>query len=629
VKGGLTRRMVAASALLALIIGAAFAVLLLAIGDLRESERRASHSQEVLTASNQLERLLLDLETGQRGFVLTGEERFLQPWQAARASFPGRARALLELVEGEPVEQRSARRIAEGEASYIRDYSVPLVNAVRRGEVSARSVAAAEEGKRRVDALRADFDRLLDAGRRSFAEEAARADAAARRANIAAASGLVASILLVLLFAGYLTRVIVRPVRRTALMAERLAGGDLSARMTEGAAGEIGALERSFNVMADSLEKDRDELARLAEEQAALRRVATLVARGVPPDELFAAATEEVGQLLPVAFTRMGRYEPDGTVTFVAAWSRAGERFPGGARLMRGGKNLITIVAETGRPARSDSYADASGPIGLAARKTDVRSAVGTPIIVEGRLWGVMIAAAISEQPLPGDTEARLADFTDLLATAIANAESRADLAASRARIVATADETRRRIERDVHDGAQQRLVHTVIALKLAKRALGDADGPVAELVDDALENAQRATDELRDLVQGILPASLGRGLRAAVESLVASIGLPVAVDIPDARLPRALETTAFFVVAEALTNVVKHAGATGARVDAEVDVGQLRLAISDDGRGGADRARGTGLLGLDDRVAACGGRLTITSPPGEGTTLVAELPLA
>ena len=140
-KGGLTRRMIAASGLLALIIGAAFAVLLLAIGDLRESERRASQSQEVLTASNQLERLLLDLETGQRGFVLTGEERFLQPWQAARASFPARAGALLELVEGEPVEERSARRIADGVASYIRDYSVPLVNAARRGEVSARSAS--------------------------------------------------------------------------------------------------------------------------------------------------------------------------------------------------------------------------------------------------------------------------------------------------------------------------------------------------------------------------------------------------------------------------------------------------------------------------------------------------------
>ena len=629
-KGGLTRRMIAASALLALIIGAAFAVLLLAIGDLRESERRASHSQEVLTASNQLERLLLDLETGQRGFVLTGEERFLQPWQAARASFPGRAGALLELVEGEPVEERSARRIAEGEASYIRDYSVPLVNAARRGEVSARSLAAAEEGKRRVNALRADFDRLLDAGRRSFAQEAARADAAARRSQIAAAAGLAASILLVLFFAAYLTRVIVRPVRRTALMAERLAGGDLSARVTEGDVGEIGALERSFNVMADSLEKDRDELARLAEEQAALRRVATLVARGVPPDELFAAAAEEVGQLLPFAFTRMGRYEPDGTVTFVAAWSRTGERFPGGARLVLGGKNLITTVAQTGRPARSDSYADASGPIGAAARKSDVRSAVGTPIIVEGRLWGVMIAAATSEQPLPGDTEARLADFTDLLATAIANAESRADLAASRARIVATADETRRRIERDLHDGAQQRLVSLVLELRTAQAAVPTELGELEDELSRVAEGLVSVMDELREMARGIHPAILAEGgLGPALKTLARRSPIPVELDVSaEGRLPEQVEVAAYYVVSETLTNAAKHAHATVVHVGVEAVGGVVRVSVRDDGDGGADAARGSGLVGLKDRVEALGGAITVESPPGAGTSVHVELPL-
>jgi HAMP domain-containing protein len=196
------------------------------------------------------------------------------------------ARALLVLVAGDPVDTRLATRIAKGETSYIRDYSVPLVNAARRGDALARSVSAAAEGKRRVDAMRADFDRLLLAERRGSATSQASADTAAWRSMVAATGSLAGSIVLIALYAGYLTRAIVRPIRRTALMADRLAGGDLGARMPESSPAEIGALERSFNVMANSLEKDRDELARLVEQQAALRRVATLVARAAPPEEL-------------------------------------------------------------------------------------------------------------------------------------------------------------------------------------------------------------------------------------------------------------------------------------------------------------------------------------------------------
>jgi signal transduction histidine kinase len=261
VNSGLTRRMVAASGLLALIIAAAFAVVLLAISDLRTSQQRTSHAQEVLTASNELERLLLDLETGQRGFILTGDGRFLQPWLAARGRFPSRARALLQLVATEPSQLRWAQRIARDETSYIREYSIPLVNAARRQDASARSVSEVLEGKRRVDAMRADFDRLLGAERRSFVRWDERADDAAWRSKLAAAAGLGGSIALIALYAGYLARAIVRPVRRAARMADRLAGGDLSTRMIESGPGEIGALERSFNVMADSLERGRAELA--------------------------------------------------------------------------------------------------------------------------------------------------------------------------------------------------------------------------------------------------------------------------------------------------------------------------------------------------------------------------------
>jgi len=223
--------------------------------------------------------------------------------------------------------------------------------------------------------------------------------------------------------------------------------------------------------------ESRARLAGLAAEQAALRRVATLVARGVPPEEVFAAVVTEVGQLLAVDLATMGRYEPDGTLTFVGSLGNAGQPFPAGSRKRLGGNNLATIVSETGRPARLDRYAEnSSGPLGVGVRGAGIRSSVATPIMVEGCLWGVIAAGSTREQTLPADTEARLGSFTELVATAIANADSHAALAASRARIVAAADESRRQIERDLHDGAQQRLVHAVIVLKLALRALSNAD---------------------------------------------------------------------------------------------------------------------------------------------------------
>jgi GAF domain-containing protein len=375
--------------------------------------------------------------------------------------------------------------------------------------------------------------------------------------------------------------------------------------------------------------ESRGELARLAEQQAALRRVATLVARGTPPEEVFAAVVDEVGQLLPVDVACMGRYESDDSVSFVAAWGDG--PFPVGSRQRLGGKNLGTVVYETGRSARIDGYADStSGRLGVGVRKTGIRSSVATPIMVEGHLWGVVVAGSFLEQPLPPDSEARLADFTELVATAIANAESRGALAASRARIVSAADESRRRIERDLHDGAQQRLVQAVIMLKLAQRASSDGDGSVRELVAEALRHAEAANAELRELAHGILPAALIRGgLRAGVEALVSRVSLPVSVDVLVGRLPAGVEATAYFVVSEALTNVVKHAGAGGAGVMARVEDEQLRVEVSDDGVGGARGDHGTGLGGLEDRVSALDGRLVLESPPGGGTRVCALLPVS
>jgi signal transduction histidine kinase len=258
-----------------------------------------------------------------------------------------------------------------------------------------------------------------------------------------------------------------------------------------------------------------------------------------------------------------------------------------------------------------------------------MRSSAGTPIIVEGKVWGVVVTGSTTSQSLPTDIEERLGSFTELVATAVANAESRAALAASRARIVAAADESRRRIERDLHDGAQQRLVHAVIVQKLVLRALSNREANAGELLAEALRHTEQANADLRELAHGILPAALIRGgLRAGVEALVSRVPLPVSIEVPGERLPAGVEATAYLVVSEALTNVVKHARAAGARVTARVERGELWVEVRDDGVGGARGGHLTGLGGLEDRVSALDGRLVLESPPSGGTRVCAILPV-
>jgi signal transduction histidine kinase len=376
--------------------------------------------------------------------------------------------------------------------------------------------------------------------------------------------------------------------------------------------------------------ESRARLTRLVEEQTALRRVATLVALGVPPEKVFAAVIEEAGRLIPVELAAMGRYEPDGTFTVVATSSAVGDTFPVGGRWPIGGNNVTTLVFETGRPARIDDYAEASGPVGVAVRDEGAGSAVGAPIIVDGRLWGMTTARSRPGQPLPADTESRLASFTELVATAIANAESRADLAASRARIVAAADETRKRIERDLHDGTQQRLISLGLELHAARATvppqLSELEGDLSHVA----EGLMSVSDELREISRGLHPGILSEGgLRQALRALCRRSAVPVELDVHgDRRLPEPVEVAAYYVVSEALTNAAKHANPTTVNVDLETHATALRLAIRDDGIGGADPSQGSGLVGLKDRVEALGGTFQVTSPAGKGTSLLINVPL-
>jgi signal transduction histidine kinase len=623
--------MVLASGVVALLVSGAFVVLLLAIDNLREASDETRDAREELIAVDQLEKLVIDLETGVRGFVITGEERFLDPWNEARAAFPRQGRRLERLVADNPEQLRRVRRIIQDSRSYIREYATPVVDDARRGEPSSRSVPVTEEGRRRVDRLRAEFDTLTRTERARITAREESADTSARRAVAASVAGIGGSLLLILIFTGYLTRVIVQPIRRASAMAGRLAGGDAKARMPETGVAEIGTLQRSFNTMASSLAASRDELTRVVEEQAALRRVATLVAQTVSAPQLFETVTREVGLLSGADLARMERYEADGTITGVGAWSRDPEReLVVGTRIALEGVSVAALVRERGGPVRVDTFAQASGPIAEEARALGIRSSVGCPIVVQGRLWGVIAASSKSEAPFPPDTESQIAEFTELVATAIANAEARAELAASRARIVSAADETRRRIERDLHDGTQQRLITLGLELRLAQSTVPPDLAELREEIGRAAMELGGVIDDLREISRGIHPAILSEGgLGPALRTLARRSAVPVELEVrPEARFPAPIEVAAYYVVSEALANAAKYAQASVAEVRVDARDGVLELTIQDDGVGGADPARGSGLTGLRDRVEALGGSLSVISTTHEGTSLHVELPI-
>jgi signal transduction histidine kinase len=462
VRAGLTRRMLISSGLLALIIAAAFAVLLSSVADLRATQQRARTSEEALIVANQLERLVIDVETGQRGYIITGEERLLQPWTAARAAIPNQASTLEQLVADNPAQEARARALTQATASYVTDYSIPLVNQARRNLAAARSVAATTEDRQRIDDIRAEFNRFVASEQNLAGAREDSSEDAAQMAVTAAVIGLAGSMLLIGLFAWYLTRAIVDPVRRTAAMADRVAGGDLGTRITEHGVGEIGVLERSFNSMASSLEQNRDELA------------------------------------------------------------------------------------------------------------------------------------------------------------------------ASRTRIVAAGDHARRRIERDLHDGTQQRLVALALELRAAEAALPQEPPELRLQLARIAEGLAGALEDLRELSRGIHPAILSEGgLGPALKALARRSTLPVELEVQvPTRLPEPIEVAAYYVISEALTNATKHAHASVAQVQVQTNDGHLQLSVRDDGIGDAAPRRGSGLIGMTDRVAALGGTITLDSPTGQGTTLDVTLPI-
>jgi PAS domain S-box-containing protein len=372
------------------------------------------------------------------------------------------------------------------------------------------------------------------------------------------------------------------------------------------------------------------ELRGLLAEQAALRRVATLVAREGEHAEVFAAVAEEVGKLLPAEAAGVVRFEPAGRGTIVSTWSRSGVApFPAGASIELESAPTAGQVYRTAKTARSTDLKAAGGPVGARLHELGYRSSMAAPIHVEGHMWGALAVADVREEPLADDADERLARFAELVAQALANADAREQLAASRARIVEAGDAERRRLERNLHDGAQQRLQALSVTMRLAQARVAAEPEAAHALLDTAVDELTAALAELRELARGIHPAVLtARGLKTALQEVVERAPLPIEIEtIPDTRLPESAEVAAYYLVSEALANVARHSRASGATIAVSRAGDRAIIEVTDDGIGGADVSRGSGLRGLADRIGALGGTLAVDSRWGAGTTIRATIP--
>jgi signal transduction histidine kinase len=390
----------------------------------------------------------------------------------------------------------------------------------------------------------------------------------------------------------------------------------------------LAGLARASAIEADRRRHEADLAAR---QQAALRRVATLVARNVAPSEVFSAVVAELANCLDVQNAALLRYEPDGTALLLAAADEPGlQEMPVGERFSLDGQSVAAAVWRTGRAARMDSHDYAAGSAAARIRALGLCSGVGAPIMAGSQVWGAAIAGSSRSDAFPPSAEQRVSDFADLITIAIANANARVELRASRARIVAAADETRRRIERDLHDGAQQRLVSLGLKLRLAEESVPPEQATLRAQISDVVTGLVGVSDELREIARGIHPAILSRGgLGPTLKTLARRCSVPVELDLAvPRRLPDHVEVAGYYLVAEALTNVAKHAQASRVQLAVKAEDDRLYLSIRDDGVGGADARKGSGLIGLVDRVEALGGQIAIMSRLGDGTSLVVNIPL-
>jgi signal transduction histidine kinase len=384
-------------------------------------------------------------------------------------------------------------------------------------------------------------------------------------------------------------------------------------------------------------ERQHNELIRIVNEQAVARRTAMLVAHGLPPEMVFREVAGAIGSVHDADYSLISRYEPDQTMSVVAFWAApdaAGLGVPDHLRWepgLRWKMEESTCAAETlrtGKPTRRTAD-QIGGDVGHWVRSLGVGHVLACPIKLQDQVWGEMALLYRCVKPPPEGTEQQVANFVELAGCTIAQAESRTQLIASRARLVKVFDAARRGLERDLHDGVQQRLVSLGLQLREAEACVPSGQQALEGHLRHIDEDLREIMRQVHEISHGLRPALLARGgLATALPSLARGFKIPVEFDInlPD-QLNESAEMALYYFVSESLTNIAKHSHAHRATVQARRDDGVVSVAIHDDGSGGANPRQGSGIVGLQDRVEALGGTFKITSPPGEGTTIRATVP--
>ncbi len=625
---GLTPRILVASVLLAVVVASTFAYLRGTVRDEAASSRQARHIRAEMTTADQLERQLIELDRDARGFALTGDPGFLVTWETRRDDLLS-GLADLAVFVGDEREARLVDDLRTRSRDYLDGVLVPLIDETEAATGPTGLGELLRPADDASDTVLARFDEFQSQQEQLLTSRLQGSNDATRRGTIAALIGVAGSIVLVGCCSGYLVRVVLRPLRRATTMADRLAGGDLTVRLGEDGPGEIGQLERSFNTMGRALEAGRDRLVALADEQAALHRVAALVATGAAPDDLFDAVVAEVDRLMGSDATVLLRFDPAHTVTMIASRELVEVGRPVGTSWSYEGDELIATLTDEARASHVGSIGTASGPTAEKLRARGMSSFVGAPITVDRRVWGAVIVMWLAAVDDPTTLGRQVGEFTELVGTAIANADGRHELAASRERLVLAADEARRRIERDIHDGAQQRLISLGLEVRLAELSVPEDAVGTRDDLRRIGESLAEAVETLQEVARGIHPAILSHGgLVPALRSLARRSPVPTTITAAgDRRLGESTEVAAYYTVSEALTNVAKHADASSVSVALDIGDDDVRIVVHDDGVGGADPRIGTGLIGLRDRIEAVGGRIEIDSPAAGGTRLEVWMP--
>jgi signal transduction histidine kinase len=575
------------------------------------SARSAGHdSTEVLLAANRLERLVADMETDQLRYVATGDTDFLGPWNTERAAFLAQATALQRLAAANnPQQGRRAREIVGSAMAYLHEHAEPLLRTARHDRARAGAAVRWAEGKRRIEAIRHQFDRFTDVQHRLALAHERDAVPTIRR-MIGMAAGASATLLLLFLLAGFVMRGLT----------------------TRAPAGPVhGLLPRPDRERRGRERPGRERARRVAGECEGLRRVATLVARDASPADVFEAAAAEMGRALDAEHAMITRFDPGGVITVVGHWSarQAPQIMPPlEGRWPVADDAVADSVCRTGLPAHLRQDIGAVGDIGAWIRSHGIGRMTGHPVVAGDRLWGMAVVLSAESAPWPGGAERTMGEFAGLVGAALAGSRRRAELLASRVRLVETADATRQRIERVLHERTQQRLVTTGLALRLIETAVPAEQERLREQVSAAARDVVEIIDSLQEIARELHPAFLTvGGVESSLRALARRAPVPVELDVRAGRRPPPnVALTLHHAVSAALANAAAHACASAVRVDLELGE-PVRLSVRDDGIGGARLRPGGALAALRDRVEALGGVFELESPTGGGTSLRLTMP--